>query len=85
MSEDGGIVGDAKYYSMVKGERFPTAKISVITEHVWLLEKTNARQKFLVFGNDRRVPAAWLERFGELVNGINFYFLSDDDELTKLN
>jgi len=85
VSEDGAIVGDAKYYSMIAGERFPPAKIATITEHVWLLEKTAARMKFLVFGNDKRVPTVWLERYGDLLSGIDFYFLSEDGELTKLN
>ncbi len=56
VSKDQRIVGDAKYFALVRGERRPPAKFSVIAEHVWLLEKTGAPVKFLVFGNDRRVP-----------------------------
>ena len=26
----------------------------------------------------------WLERYGNLVSGVTFYFLSDDGELEKL-
>lgn len=80
VSADGQIVGDAKYYTMVGGERLPPAKFSVIAEHVWLLEKTAASHRFLVFGNDRRVPEMWLVRYGELVSGVAFYFLCDSGE-----
>jgi len=52
---------------------------------VWLLEKTGAPATFLVFGNDRDVPTLWLERFGNLVPAVAFYFLSDDGQLDLLN
>jgi hypothetical protein len=55
VSDDMQIVGDAKYYTLVAGERLPPAKFATIAEHVWLLEKTNAPTQFLVFGNDREV------------------------------
>lgn len=83
-SPDGTVVGDAKYYTMVGGERLPPAKFSVIAEHVWLLEKTDAKRKFLVFGNDRRVSEKWLEKYGDLVSDVAFYFLSDDGQLEVL-
>lgn len=67
VSPDRHIVGDAKYYTRVGGMGLPPAKFSVIAEHVWLLEKTGAREKFLVFGNDREVPIRWLKRYGGLV------------------
>ena len=50
VSADGSIVGDAKYYTLVGGERVPPAKFSVIAEYVWMLEKTQSVQK------SRRVP-----------------------------
>ena len=78
------IVGDAKYYTPVRGTRWPPAKAATITEHVWLLEKTGAHETFLVFGNDRQVPILWLKRYGNLVSGVTFYFLSDDGELEEL-
>ncbi len=84
VSEATGHVGDAKYYTMVGGERLPPAKFSVIAEHVWLLEKTGAREQFLVFGNDRRVPMQWLDKYGGLVSGVTFYFLTDDGQLERL-
>lgn len=84
VSTDQQIVGDAKYYTRVGGAGLPPAKFSVIAEHVWLLEKTGAREKFLVFGNDRQVPVRWLERYGGLVTGVAFYFLSDDGQLESL-
>lgn len=85
LSDDHMVVGDAKFYTLVGGERLPPAKFSIIAEHVWLLEKTKARDRFLVFGNDRRVPLRWLERFGELVSSVEFFFLGDDGQLEQLN
>jgi len=80
VSEDRKIVGDAKYLTMVRGKHLPPAKFSMIAEHVWLLEKCPASHKFLVFGNDSRVPREWLKRYGHLVNNVTFFFL---DESTK--
>jgi len=80
----GRIVGDAMYYTPVRGTRWPPAKAATITEHVWLLEKTGAPETFLVFGNDRQVPVLWLERYGNLVSGVTFFFLSDDGQLEEL-
>jgi hypothetical protein len=81
VSHDGRIVGDAKYFTMVRGQRLPPAKFSVIAEYVWLLEKTKAPVQFLVFGNDPTVPQLWLTRYGELLSDISFFFLSDQGEL----
>jgi len=85
VSDDGAIVGDAKYYTMVKGSSIPPAKFSTIAEYVWLLEKTKTKQKFLVFGNDKRVPKEWLKRYGALADGITFYFVTADEKIEKLN
>lgn len=84
VSPDGDIVGDAKYLTLVQGQRLPPAKFSIIAEHVWLLEKTGASVAFLVFGNDRQVPALWLQRYGKLASGVAFYFLADDGRLELL-
>jgi len=78
------LVGDAKYLTMVRGSRLPPAKFSVIAEHVWLLEKTRAKKKFLVFGNDERVPRRWLAKYGHLAGGVEFYFMTDGGEIRKL-
>jgi len=83
VSPDKTIVGDAKYYTMVRGNRLPPAKFSVIAEYVWLLEHTKAQYKFLVFGNDRRVPEEWLLRYGNLVSGVKFFFLEDNGTLQE--
>jgi hypothetical protein len=84
VAADGSVVGDAKSFTLVRGTDLPTAKFSVIAEHVWLLEKTNARVQFLVFGNDRAVPTLWLERHGHLATSAAFYFLTDDGRLELL-
>ena len=85
VSADESIVGDAKYYTAVKGTGLPPAKFATIAEYVWLLEKTSATRRFLVFGNDRRVPEWWLERYGGLLQGVDFYYLSDDGKLELLS
>ena len=84
VSPDGDIIGDAKYYTLVNGQHLPPAKFSIIAEHVWLLEKTPSRCKFLVFGNDIEVPKRWLARYGHLRVDVKFYFLTDDGEITEL-
>ena len=84
VSADNAIVGDAKYFSMVNGTSIPPAKFSIISEHVWLLEKSGARTKFLVFGNDRRVPQEWLKRYGKLNQFVKFFFLGNDGKLEVL-
>ena len=78
VSFDGKIVGDAKFFSLVRGEKLPPAKFSNIAEHVWLLEKVEADIKFLVFGNDRRVPEIWLERYGSLLERVRFFFIDHE-------
>lgn len=85
VSPDGRIVGDAKYYTLVGGQRLPPAKFSVIAEYVWLLEKTKTPATFLVFGNDRRVPELWLARYGGLVESVLFYFLSDNGKWDQIS
>ncbi|MFQ6135257.1 MAG: hypothetical protein ACE5KU_05525 [Nitrososphaerales archaeon] len=84
VSDDGKITGDAKYFTLVRGRSLPPAKFSAIAEHVWLLEKTGAERKFLVFGNDRRVPTRWLKKFGRLVSNIDFFFIDDRGEIELL-
>jgi len=85
VSPNGDIVGDAKYYTLVGGQHLPPAKFSIIAEHVWLLEKTYAVYKFLVFGNDIEVPMRWLDRYGHLCPDVRFYFLSEVGEINLLN
>ncbi len=85
VSADGRLVGDAKYFTLVRGVSLPPAKFSVIAEHVWLLEKTGAAKTFLVFGNERMVPTQWLKRYGNLVSKVEFYFLTNSGELETLS
>ncbi len=84
VSDDKQIVGDATNLSLGRGTRRPPAKFAAITEYVWLLERTRAPETFLVFGNDRKVPELWLERYGLLLSGVKFYFLDDDNRLELL-
>jgi hypothetical protein len=84
VDEQKGLVGDAKYLTMVRGSRLPPAKFSVIAEHVWLLEKTKATKKFLVFGNDCTVPQRWLAKYGHLRGDVEFYFMTDGGDIRRL-
>lgn len=78
VSADGKIVGDAKFFDLVRGQHTPPAKFSIIAEHVWLLEKTEAQCRFLVFGNNRSVPVQWLKKYGALVQNVVFLFLDQE-------
>lgn len=84
VSPDGTIVGDAKYLTLVHGTGFPPAKMMEITGHVWLLEKVNAKTRFLVFGNQREVPEKWIEKYGDYKQNVDFYFLDKKGNLEKL-
>lgn len=81
---DSEIVGDAKYLTLVRGKRLPPAKFMEVAGHVWLLEATKANRLLLIFGNDRRVPEWWLENYGHLVQRVEFYFLGDYGQLSRL-
>lgn len=85
VSSDGTIVGDAKFLTLVNGKKLPPAKFMEIAGHAWLLEKTNANIRFLVFGNQREVAEWWLEKYGFLINNIDFYFLDESGKLDKIN
>ena len=74
------MIGDVKYY---KNIQVPAAKFSTIAEYVWLLEKTSANKKFLVFGNDIEIPRRWLKRYGKITQ-VEFYFY-DDKHNTLIN
>jgi len=84
VSDDFQIVGDIKCLTMGRETKIPPAKASIISENVWMLEKTKAAKTFLVFGKDRRVPQEWLRRYGNLVDSVKFYFLSEDGNIEQL-
>jgi len=85
VSPDGQIVGDAKFLTLVQGKKLPPAKFMEIAGHVWLLERVAAQRRFLVFGNQRQVPQWWLEKYGALVQTVEFYFLHPNGKLERLN
>ena len=85
LSSDQQIVGDAKFLTLVQGKKVPPAKFMEIAGHVWLLERVPAKHRFLIFGNDRRVPGWWLMKYGALVHTVEFYFLGQDGRVEKLN
>src|SRR4051812_10720482 len=81
VSGDGAIIGDSKYLTLVRGLDLPPAKFMEIAGHVWLLESTPAGRRFLIFGNQRRVPEWWLEKYGDLVRTVEFYYLDSNGKL----
>lgn len=81
VSEDESLIGDAKY---MKNIPVPAAKWSDISECVWLLQKTNAKRKFMVFGQDREIAERYLKRWSSIVKDIEFYFF-DGKKLERLN
>jgi len=84
VSPDYRIVGDAKYYTMVRGKRLPPAKFANISQGVLFLESIDADVKFLAFGNDIRVPIEWLKRYGYLLKAVKFYFIHTDGRVEEL-
>lgn len=80
MSYDKEIIGYAQYLTMDSDKDMQSSKFSAISELVWLMEKTAALNKFLVFGNDRRVPEDWLKRYGHLVYDVDFFYYSHEDD-----
>lgn len=81
VSKDESIIGDAKF---MKNIPVPAAKWSDISECVWLLQKTKAKRKFIVFGQDREIPERYLKRWSSIVKDIEFYFF-DGKRLERLN
>ncbi len=84
VSPDYQVVGHALYFPRVEGLGLPPAKFSIVGEHLWLLDKTGAPTRFLVFGEDRELPLRWFERYGNLAPTVTFFFLSDRGALNTL-
>ena len=79
------IVGDAKFLTLVHRRKTPPAKMMEICGHVWLLEKVDAKIRFLAFGNQRSVPEMWLEKYGSLLQNVEFYFIDAHGTVKKIN
>ncbi|MGM0771634.1 MAG: hypothetical protein ACQESU_08530 [Halobacteriota archaeon] len=45
--------------------------------------KTIALNKFMVFGNNRRVPDEWLKTYGHLVYDVDFFYYSHEDDRSE--
>jgi hypothetical protein len=85
LSPDGPIVGDAWYHEATDDLALPRVDFAAISECAWLLEKVDAKTRFLVFGGNRLVPEVWLQRYSRLELPLAFYFLSDDLRLETLS
>jgi hypothetical protein len=84
VSDDFQVVGDIKCLTMGRAVKIPPAKASIISELVWMLERTKATKTFIVFGKDKRVPQEWLRRYGNLVDAVEFYFLEENGSIERL-
>ena len=84
VSDDFQVVGDIKCLTMGRAVKIPPTKASIVSELVWMLEKTKANKLFIVFGKDKRVPQEWLRRYGNFVDDVEFYFLEENDSIERL-
>ena len=84
VSPDGSIVGEAKYYRKTKGGE--SGKNSISAEYVWLLEKTPAKTKFIVFGGAKEILESWIKKHTHLFEkDLSFFFYDmETDVLEKL-
>jgi hypothetical protein len=85
VSNDGEFIGEIVYFSPSESDGQTRIRFSLITENVWLVEKTRVQRKFLIFNSHREVLLDWLGRFGHLLNRIEFYLLNDNDQIELLN
>jgi len=83
-SSDGTIVGEAIFMAETGKAKAPPGKLSYITEKVWMLEKTSAETKFIVFGGDATPAKEWLRKYGKFVDKVQFYVIADNGELLRL-
>jgi hypothetical protein len=81
VSADESIVGDAKLLSY---EGSASAEKSIISEHVWLLEKIPARVKFILFGGNSNTPVDWLRRWRQLLPENILFLYLEGDKVTPL-
>lgn len=75
VSGDGRIVGDALYGVRHHRGRVAPARIAAISERVWLLERTPAEERILVFLATDPAPREWLRRYGHVQRGVRFLAL----------
>jgi hypothetical protein len=80
VADDESVVGDFKNLSTAD-----SGKRAGVSECIWLLQDVpKAEHRFIVFGVNRRLADAWLNRFRARATGIEFFFLSDDGQITRL-
>ena len=83
------VVGDIKNYKTTAGGNRPSAKISVLNEYVWLMERLeefdgNKWRKLLVIGEDVRMVLNYVEEFKALLGDVEIYFFSRDKGLKRI-
>ena len=76
VSNDEKFIGDVKFHKNII--KTPSGKLATVSEYVWLLQKTNAEHKFIVFGGTKDIPQKWMKRYGALIEDVKFYFFEND-------
>lgn len=75
VSRDSGIIGDVKFFKNIK---VPAAKWDNISYYIWLLQKSRANIKVLIFGHDIEVSERYLKRYEPLAQDVEFYFFENN-------
>lgn len=84
VSEDGSFVGESVYFEPSEVARVAPERFSLLAERVWLLEKAQAKNRFLVTGGDRRPLSEWVRCYGKFAGEIAFYYLDVQGRLEKI-
>ncbi|MEM2045456.1 MAG: hypothetical protein QXO20_04670 [Candidatus Bathyarchaeia archaeon] len=80
-SADGSVVGEVMYFAAGGA---PWARFPAIAGRLWILEKVEAKAKFIAFGGDARVPRLWFERYGRLAGDVGLYYVGEDGRVEAL-
>jgi len=89
VNTDKKIVGDAKHYNMTKGGNFPSGKVSILNEYVWLMQKLEKHskqkwRKIFVIGEDPYFVKKYISRFDAWLDDVEIYFCDAVGKLTKM-
>jgi len=74
----------ALYFTAAPGERVPYARLAFINGHVWLLERMEADNLYLILGGDEATARAWAEQFAPLCADVSVLWLSSSGGFEQL-
>lgn len=84
VSSNASIVGEAAFIATEKA-RITPGTLAHITEMIWMLEKIDAKTKFIAFGGNEKPPKEWLKKYGKFAKEIQFFFIDKSGHVTCLN